>query len=156
MQNIFRIGLAAIGLVPVGALRADSVQMSPGRWEVTTSTESVIVDGQPLSQDLIKDETGADCISVDSAREPARYFLKPDDEKACKPRGTVGAGRIAMTGQCTSKSFGEMMVTGAGTYGSDSFEISFTATSAVGGKPLLMKFVMRGHYAGACRGDEDK
>ena len=155
MRSVFKFGLAASLCVPIAAMAADSVQLTPGRWEVTTAFLSVLLDGRPLPNDIFKNSVGFDCISPAFAAEPARYFLEPDSAKDCKPGGTVADGHIAMAGKCAMP-FGDMMARGVGTYQSKSYEVIMKADATMDGKPLVMNFALRGKYVGACKGDEEK
>ena len=155
MRRILKVGIAASIFVPVAAMAGDTVQLTPGRWEVTTTFLSVLLDGQPVPNNIFKNQIAFNCISPAFAVEPARYFLEPDSKKDCKPAGTVVDGRIAMAGACHMP-FGEMMASGVGTYQPRSYEIIMKADAAMGGKPLVMNFALRGKYVGACKGDEDK
>jgi hypothetical protein len=155
MRVSISLALAATALLPATAMAADSVQLTPGRWEETIATVSVSLDGRPLPADAFKNQRSADCISPEFALEPSKYFLEPDRQKDCKPSGSISGGRIAMAGKCTNMPFGEMMVTSTGTYQPKSYEMVMKADAIVEGKPLVINFVMHGEFVGACRGDED-
>lgn len=155
MRVVIRFAFAACALLSATATAADTVQLTPGRWEETISTLSVLLDGRPISTDSVKNQRDADCISPEFALEPEKYFLEPDRQKDCKPSGSISGGRIAMTGKCTNMPFGEMMVTSIGTYQPKAYEIVMKADAIVKGKQLVMNFVMHGEFVGACRGDED-
>jgi len=155
MGSILKFGMAASLCLSVAAMAADTVQLTPGRWEVTTTFVTVLLDGQPMPNDLFKSAPGFDCISPAFAADPARYFLEPDSAKDCKPGGTVADGHIAMAGKCAMP-FGEMMARGVGTYQSKSYEVIMKADAIMDGKPLVMNFALRGKFVGACKGDEEK
>jgi len=155
MRGILKFGVAAGLCVPLAAMAADTVHLTPGRWEVNTTFLSVLLDGQPLPNEIFKNSVGFDCISPAFAAEPPRYFLEPDSAKDCKPGGTVADGRIAMAGKCAMP-LGDMMAAGVGTYQSQSYEIIMKTDATMDGKPLVMNFALRGKYVGECRGDEEK
>lgn len=149
-----KFAAAALIVAPAAALAADTIQLTPGRWQVTMITQSVSIGGRPMSRENFEDHKNFDCITPDVAAEPARYFLLPDRERECKPQGTVANGRVAMTGECNMRGMGKMMVTSTGTYEPRSLDVTWNAQGIFGGQPVIMIFVMRGRYLGACRGDE--
>ena len=60
MRVSIRLALTATALLPATATAADSVQLTPGRWEETIATVSVSLDGRPLPADAFKNQRSAD------------------------------------------------------------------------------------------------
>ena len=149
-----RFLLTAAALLPAAALAADTVTMSPGRWEEITTVVSATIDGKPAPAELLSsaNETDYSCISPEEAANPQLHFLQPKPGDICVPNGTAANGRIDATATCgTGESAKTIAVTG--TYGSNSYAITARAAVGEGGK-LDILLQLHGRFVGACTGDE--
>lgn len=145
----------ASAILPAAALAADTVTMSPGRWEETTTVMSATIDGKPAPVDLLSsaNETEYSCISPEEAAEPRRYFLQSKEGDKCVPDGTAANGRIDATATCGGDGAGKSIVL-SGSYGPKTYAMNARVVLAMGAKPLEVQLQLRGRFVGACTGDE--
>jgi len=157
MRIIFKFLTAAAIVVPVTAMAADSVQMTPGRWEERMNLISATLAGQNLPVDGFpgQNQTEYSCISPAEAADPAAYFLSHSSGDGCDPHGTVANGHISISGTCM-RNDRPMQLVLDGTYGRDTYRVTAQATTSVKSQSMVMNIVMDARYVGACKGDEKK
>jgi len=157
MRNVSRFVIAAIALLPVAALAADSVQMTPGRWEERMNLVSATLDGKSLPIDGFpgQNQTEYSCISAAEALDPSAYFLSHSAGDGCDPQGTVANGHIAITGTCVRNDRPMQMVMD-GTYSRETYRVTARATTTVNSQPMVMNILMEARFVGACKGDEKR
>lgn len=119
------IALAAIGaLAPAVALGAEGKPV-PGYWEVTNTTTVLISSKKTERRCLV-------------ASEINKFLTGPSNRHyACAyPSRSVGAGKIALKGSCTTKKGQVADVSAQGTYSPTTFKLNATLSTKIGGIPL--------------------
>ena len=124
-MKIAAIALAAVGLMsPVAALGAEGKPV-PGYWEVTNTTTVLISSKKTERRCLV-------------ASEINKFMTGPSNRHyACTyPSRSVGGGRIALKGSCTTKKGQVADVSAQGTYSPTTFKLDATLSTKIGGFPL--------------------
>ena len=135
MHASVRFAAIVLGLAPVGAVAADSIQFRPGKWEVRVAAQRVTLDGEDIALDTLgeTDTTDSQCVSPDMAKDPSRYFMEVGPADDCtSPNGKVGDGKIAMIAQCKIDDgvVGDVAVIGE--YDQDSYHATARMKAALG------------------------
>ncbi len=154
MITAYRLLLTAAPILPAAAVAADSVTMSAGRWEETTTVVSATLDGKPVPPGLLSnaDETKFRCISPEEATEPSRFFLQSKPGHSCVPIGTALDGHVEASAVCGGEPPKTVSLSGA--YGRQNYDMNARATFGMGGKSLSVALRLRGRFVGACTGNE--
>lgn len=158
MPSLPRAAAFAVFALPLGAMSADSVSMTAGRWIETTTTTAVTLGGKPAPGATLNQPASRPlCLTAQEAAEPARYFQSKTPSGACAaPTGTVAGGQIKLAATCEDSNTPRMMIEVSGTYAPDSYRAAIRAQSLVSGQPAVIDMVVDGRFDGACRGDEEK
>ena len=163
MRIIQKVSCALLLATPAIALGADSVQITAGRWQEELSFTSVSMNDQEVPKEKLDAQkaTTFACISPAQAREPSLYFLDQQPGHNCAaPTGSVAGGRIAMASTCQmhdEKAGTDLpvAVTMEGTYGPQTYAVNAVADVRTNERHLVMHMVVKGRFAGACKGDEE-
>lgn len=151
-----KIPAAALIIAPAAALAADTVQLTPGLWEMTTRVADATVNGNavPLESYSRREETTSGCLSPEKARDPATYFLHISADKECEPAAGVAAGgRLAVTANCKDRE-GPLKMAFNGTYDATRFHVVARVEQNVRGAKLVVNMTVDGRLAGLCMGGE--
>lgn len=119
------IALAVVGaLAPVTALGAEG-KPTPGYWEVTNTT-TVLISSKKVERRCLV------------ASEINKFLTGPSNRHyACTyPTRSVGGGKIALKGSCTTKKGQVADVSAQGTYSPTTFKLNATLSTRIGGIPL--------------------
>lgn len=159
MRAIIKSLSAAVIAIPVAAIAADSVQLTPGRWQETDRTIAMTVDGEAVPSNILQDamqvETMFYCIPPSEAQEPALFFRgNVRDDKCALRAKAVANGRIAMSYGCDSEDGGAETWTIDGTYDKQAYAMTWKINSSTGGQPFTLTKTMEGRFLGRCTGDE--
>ena len=157
MRAIVKLMPAAIIIAPVAVLAADSVQLTPGRWEEIGKVAAMTFGGRSVPGDMFKGEaeTTLYCILLNEAREPALFFRGDTRGDQCALRHkSVAHGRIAMSYACDSPDGTPETWTLVGTYAKASYHITWRINTSAEGQPVTITKTMEGRFVGRCTGDE--
>jgi len=148
----WKITAAALLVLPVAAIAADTVQLKPGRWEVQSAT-SAASNGRAIPPAFVPNTPPAyRCLSPATAANPTGYFLKATNCGA--PEGRAEGGNIRLKTRCTSPNGVKISMDVSGTYTSDSYDVVTRSIGKLKGVTLDTTFHDRARYVGPCQGDE--
>lgn len=115
--------------------------VSPGRWQMTSTVESLNIPGLPPEMaKRMKAATGKPqvfehCLTEEEAKKPKEDFFAGNDAKACRyDNFTLGGGKIAMVMHCNAPGGGRQVMTMNGTYSADAYRMTI-ATEVEGAQP---------------------
>ena len=155
MRKTQAIGALAL-LVPFAAIAADTPEIKAGRWEEVIAITGMTVGGTAISTDSIPGgaSTRFVCMSAEDAVDPSKHFLGAGQDSKCTPNGMVTGGRINLIGQCTTEKFGQMIMTGEGSYNLSTFEVTAKMSGKLKERPISITMSSRGRHVGDCDGTE--
>lgn len=153
MPKLARWSAAAILLLPMAALAADSTHLSPGRWSESLRMDSATIDGRALGERQLDRSANVRhvCIGAEEAADPRRYFTAHTSGGECSaPEGVVADGRIDLSATC-----GAMAMRMTGSFASDRFDAVVSSSFDRNGKRAEMRSRLEGRLVGACDGSEE-
>ena len=150
---------AAVAVLPVMALAADSVQMAPGRWMETFTTTGATVAGKAVPASALGEPASkAVCMSAAEAADPQTYFQSRSGAggSCAAPTGSVAGGTLALASTCARPDGATVAIEVKGGYSKDSYNAAIRAQDGTGAAQTVVTMTVSGKYEGACRGDENK
>ena len=157
MASIFRALLVTAIAIPAASLAADSVQLTPGRWQEIDRTTAMAIAGRQVPANLLpKDvESALYCIPPNEAREPASFFRGNvrGDQCALKQKW-VANGQVALSYGCESPDGlpGTWMI--KGTYSNRTYQLTWQINTSYEKQPVTITKTMEGRFVGRCTGRE--
>ena len=149
--------IAALVLaLPLMAMAADTVTLSPGLWEQTVTTTALTIGGEPRSLDEMPERTRTftTCISEAEAADPTLFFMSRAGGGSCgAPTGTVADGKLALAATCDGDT-GTAIVELQGNYSAHSFSAKVKAQSTIAGAPAVAEITLTGEHKGLCPVEE--
>src|SRR5262245_11444007 len=139
-------------IVPVATMAGDSVQMKPGRWEVTTVTDAT-AHGQRVPSSLLSDSKPAfRCISAETATDPTPYFRKATN--CGTPQGEAKGGNVRIKSRCVSPNGVKIAIDVSGSYTAEGYDVVTHSVGKLNGVTVDTTSREIARFVGPCRGDE--
>jgi len=119
-----RVMVIVGGIMMAGAASAADMPVTPGKWQITTTVESMSMPGLPPSvaaSMLKKPIVVSSCVSADAAANGPRDLIAKTNGSCRYTRYNISGGRIDAAMQCTGA--GPQTIAIAGTFTADAYDI---------------------------------
>jgi hypothetical protein len=144
---------------------ADGGFVSPGRWQMTMTVNSMSMPGLPPEvAKRMQDSTGKPhafehCVTEEEAKKPKEDFFAGNEAKSCRYDSfNLGGGKIDMVMHCDAPGGSKQVMKMNGTYSADAYRMTIASNvEGQAGSPvkgMTLNATVDARRLGVCTGKE--